>query len=96
MVTLFFSVPNAYALSTPHHLYVISRKLVETVGGTFYGIFVQGPKNVKTAYHAEVWEQEKPEKRGKLKYKTVGVLRAPGVFQTHYLGLVFFNIFVLL
>jgi hypothetical protein len=69
---------QAFALSTVHHLYLISRRLVEVVGGPFYGVFVQGPKNIKTAYQAEVWEQEKTYKNGTLKFKIVGILRAPG------------------
>ena len=78
MVFAFSFCQQAFALSTVHHLYLISRRLVEVVGGPFYGIFVQGPKNVKAAYHAEVWEQEKPYKNGTFKYKAAGVLRAPG------------------
>ena len=68
----------AFSRSTPHHLYNISRRLAVTAGAPFYGIFIQGPKNIKEAWQGEVWEQEKPEKRGKLKYKMAAVLRAPG------------------
>ena len=78
LVFAFSCCQQAFALSTVHHLYLISRRLVEVVGSPFYGIFVQGPKNVKAAYHAEVWEQEKPYKNGTLKFKAAGVLRAPG------------------
>lgn len=78
VIMAFSFCQQAFALSTVHHLYLISRRLVEVVGGPFYGIFVQGPKNVKAAYHAEVWEQEKPYKNGTLKFKVAGVLRAPG------------------
>lgn len=68
----------AWPRSTPHHIYNMSRRLVEAAGGPLYGIFVAGPRNVKIAYIAEVREQEKPEKRGKLRYKVFGIWRAPG------------------
>lgn len=70
--------PPALALSTVHHLYNISRRLVEVAGGPLYGAFVQGPKNVKKTYVSEVWEQEKPENRGLLRQKLFAVWRAPG------------------
>ena len=75
---IFLPVKLAFSRSTPHHIYNISRRLVETVGAPFYGVFVGGIKNIKKTWHEEVWEQEKPEKRGKFKYKAVAVLRAPG------------------
>lgn len=77
LILLFVPGP-VQARSTPHHIYNISRRLCETVGGPFYGVFVQGPKNIKETWQAEVWEQEKPEKRGKLQYKLFAVYRAPG------------------
>ena len=73
-----FFCPPAFCRSTPDHLYRISRRLVATAGAPLYGIFVQGPKNVKEAWQEEVWEQEKPENRGKLKHKMAGIWRAPG------------------
>ncbi|MBN1913475.1 MAG: hypothetical protein JW788_03650 [Candidatus Omnitrophica bacterium] len=77
---LFIFMPSrsAFCRSTPHHIYNISRRLVETVGAPFYGAFVAGPKNIKKTWHEEVWEQEKPEKRGKFKYKAAAVMRSPG------------------
>ncbi len=57
--------PPAHALSAPHHFYNFSRRLVEVVGAPFYGIFYRGPQMMKKAYRQEVWELEKPEKRGK-------------------------------
>ena len=77
-VTAILPLVPARAASTPHHLYNISRKLVETTGAPLYGIFVKGPKNIKQAYNAEVWGQEKPAKRGKFIHKAAGVLRSPG------------------
>ncbi len=74
-----FSSPvPVFALATPHHLYNISRRLCETIGAPFYGLLVQGPKNVKEAYVAEVWEQEKPKNRGLFRNKLFGIYRAPG------------------
>jgi hypothetical protein len=72
------SPPPAYALATAHHLYNTSRRLCETIGGPFYGLLFQGPKNVKDAYFSEVWEQEKSENRGLLRNKLFGIYRAPG------------------
>jgi hypothetical protein len=69
---------EAFALATLHHLYNASRRMYEAVGAPLYGVLIQGPKNVKTAYMDEAWHQEKPEKRGKFKYKVFGVLRSPG------------------
>ena len=75
---LLFLSERAFALSTPHHLYNMSRRLYETVGGPFYGLCIQGPKNAKKAYVSEVWEQEKPKHRGLVRYKLLGLWRAPG------------------
>jgi hypothetical protein len=72
------SPPPAFALATAHHLYNASRRLCETVGAPFYGLLVQGPKNIKDAYFSEVWEQEKPENQGLLRNKIFGIYRAPG------------------
>lgn len=68
----------AFALSLPHHLYNMTRRLCETAGAPVYGIFFQGPKNIKETYISEVWEQEKIKNRGKLRYKLFAVWRAPG------------------
>jgi hypothetical protein len=70
--------PPAYALSPPHHLYNISRRLVEVVGAPFYAIFYSGPKKMKEAYRQEVWEQEKPKHNGKFRYKLKALPRALG------------------
>lgn len=70
--------PHAYALSTVHHGYLIGRRLCQAVLAPFQGMFYDGPINIKRAYVGEVWQREKPEKNGKLSYKIVGVLRAPG------------------
>lgn len=77
LAMLLFSSP-AYALSPPHHLYKISRRLVEVVGAPLYGIFYQGPKNMKKAYMQEVWEQEKPKHNGKLRFKLKAIPRLFG------------------
>ncbi|MCM8789560.1 MAG: hypothetical protein NC916_00855 [Candidatus Omnitrophica bacterium] len=69
---------NAYSRSVPHHVYNISRRLVATAGAPFYGILVDGPRNIKKVWHEEVWGQEKPENRGKLKYRVAAIWRAPG------------------
>lgn len=69
----------SYSHSTRHHLIDMGKSLVECVGAPFYHTFVQGPKDVKAEYNYEVWEREKPEKRGLLKYKLFGIWRAPGV-----------------
>lgn len=74
---LCFCTP-AYALATPHHIYNISRRLVEVVGAPFYAIFYDGPKRMKKAWADEVWGQEKPEKRGLLIHKVAAVPRAVG------------------
>lgn len=70
--------PPAYALATPHHIYNISRRLVEVVGAPFYAIFYDGPKRIKKAWTDEVWGQEKPEKRGLLIHKVAAIPRAAG------------------
>jgi len=70
--------PNAYAHNPPHHVYLIFRRLTQAVLAPFQGVFFDGPRMIKDAYVSEVWEQEKPEKRGKFLFKVVGVLRAPG------------------
>ncbi|MFA5363356.1 MAG: hypothetical protein WC335_09015 [Candidatus Omnitrophota bacterium] len=72
------SSPPAFALASAHHLYNASRRLCETAGAPFYGLLVQGPKNVKDAYVSEVREQEKPENNGLLRNKIFGIYRAPG------------------
>lgn len=78
LLLVFLSYQTAFSRSVPHHLYNISRRLVAAAGAPLYGIFVQGPKSIKKAWHEEVWEQEKPEKRGKLKHKVAAIWRAPG------------------
>ena len=42
------------------------------------GIFITGPQNIKKAYTSEVWDREKPTKRGLLRYKIFALWRAPG------------------
>lgn len=69
---------RAYALSGRHHLINTCKNLGQAVMAPFYGLLIKGPKNVKQAYKYEVWEREKPEKRGLLRYKMFGLWRAPG------------------
>jgi hypothetical protein len=76
--SLLIITPPAYAHNPPHHVYLIFRRLTQAVLAPFQGVFHDGPINIKNAYVAEVWEQEKPEKRGKIENKIIGVLRAPG------------------
>lgn len=80
LLILIFLIPsiNAYPSSTRGHLITMGKSLVETIGAPIYGIFVQGPKNIKQAYTYEAWEREKKEKRGLLRYKMLGIWRAPG------------------
>ena len=79
LICIFLLSPcQTFALSPPHHLYNISRRLCEVVGAPIYGVFFQGPKNIKEAYVSEVWEQEKPENRGQLHRKLFALWRAPG------------------
>ena len=75
---LFLFCPPAYALATPHHIYNISRKLVEIVGGIPYAIFYDGPRRMKKAWVNEIWEVEKPEKRGQPIRVVIAVPRAVG------------------
>ena len=77
ILSIFVNTP-IYAYSTRNHLINMGKKLVETVGGPIYGIFVKGPKNIKQAYRYEVYELEKPEKRNRIKSKIFGIWRAPG------------------
>lgn len=77
MVILFWS-NEAQALSRSHHLYNIGRNLVKMSVAPLKGIFVTGPRNIKKAYIYEVYEREKIEDRGKLRYKLFGIWRAPG------------------
>jgi len=77
LALLCFASP-AYALSPPHHLYNASRRLVEMVGAPFYFLFCEGPRRMKAAWQAEVWGQEKPEKRGKFRYRLQAVPRMVG------------------
>lgn len=77
-VSMCLYCPASFALSTPHHLYSMSRACVRVIGALPYALFVQGPKNIKETYRQEVWEQEKEKHRGKMKYKLAGIARAPG------------------
>jgi hypothetical protein len=70
--------PNAYALSTVHHGYLIGRRLCQAILAPFQGICYDGPVKIKHAYIGEAWKQEKPEKNGRFFLKVRGVLRAPG------------------
>ena len=78
IILLVMLSPQTYPYSIRHHLINIGKGLVETVGSPLYGTFIQGPKNIKNAYNYEVWEREKEEKRGLLRYKLFGIWRAPG------------------
>ncbi len=79
IIVLLFSLSfNAYSSSTRHHLINMGKNLTKCIFSPLYGIFIQGPKNIKEAYQYEVWEREKPEKRGQLRYKLFSLWRAPG------------------
>jgi len=79
LILLILTVTNpVHASSTRGHLITMGRSLIETIGSPLYGIFIQGPKNAKQAYTYEAWGREKEEKRGLMRYKMLGVWRAPG------------------
>ncbi len=68
----------AYALATPHHLYNISRRLVEVVGAPFYAIFYEGPRRMKKVWNEEMQGAEKPKHRGRPVNLLSAVPRAVG------------------
>lgn len=78
LCALFCFCPPAYALATPHHLYNISRRLVEVVGAPFYAIFYEGPRRMKKAWADEMHGTEKPEQRGRPVNLLNAVPRAAG------------------
>ena len=77
IITTSLLIPSGYPKSVRGHLINMGENLVELIGAPLYGAFVQGPKNVKNAYEYEAWGREKPEKRGLLRYKLLGIWRAP-------------------
>ena len=70
--------PLSYAHSARHHLIKATKGIIGAAFSPLYGILIQGPKNIKEAYTYEVYQREKPEKRGQLRYKLFGIWRAPG------------------
>lgn len=69
---------SAYAYSIRRHLINMGKNLVEFTSSPLYGVFVKGPQNIKKAYTYEVWEREKPEKRGLWRYRLFALWRMPG------------------
>ena len=68
----------AYAHSVRHHLIDTGKNFTDALCSPLYGIFIQGPKNIKDAYQYEVWGREKEEERGLLRYRLFAIWRAPG------------------
>jgi len=69
---------QVFAHSIRHHIIDMGKNLVKLTLSPLYGVFVQGPKNIKEAYTYEVYGSEKPEKRGLLWKKAFAIWRSPG------------------
>jgi len=74
-----FLSQKSYAYTTEHHLVNMGRDLLNVVAFPLKAIFILGPQEIKTMYKYEVYEREKPEKRGLLRYKLFAVWSAPAV-----------------
>jgi hypothetical protein len=77
-LSLFLS-GKSYAYTTEHHLVNMGRDVLNVVFSPLKGAFIQGPHDIKKVYNYEVYEREKPEKRGLLRYKIFAVCSAPAV-----------------
>lgn len=67
----------AYAYSVRHHLINMGRNLVKMAFSPLYAAFIQAPRNIKETYGYEVWGREKPEKRGRFRYRLFAIWRSP-------------------
>ncbi len=70
---------RCFAYTTPHHLVNMGRDILNVISSPFKALFYKGPQNVKKMYKYEVYEREKPEKRGLLRYKFFAIISAPAV-----------------
>jgi hypothetical protein len=57
----------------------MGRDLLNVIASPVKAAFKEGPKDVRTMYQHEVYEREKPEKRGLIRYKLFALFRAPAV-----------------
>lgn len=78
IVLLVFFSEKAEAYSMRHHLINMTRNIIRAGFSPLYGAFIKGPQNIKKAYTYEVWEKEKPEKRGLWRYRFFAFWRTPG------------------
>lgn len=76
---ILFLSQKSYAYTTEHHLVNMGRNLLNVVFSPLKGAFIQGPQEIKKMYKYEVYEREKPEKRGLLRYKIFALWSAPAV-----------------
>ena len=70
---------RAHAYTTEHHLINMGRDLLNVVASPVKAALKQGPEDVRKMYQYEVYEREKPEKRGRFRYKLFALLSAPAV-----------------
>jgi len=66
------------ARTVKEHILNIIKELSYTPLSVLKGIFLYSVENVKKAYNYEVYQREKPEKRGKLRYKLFAIWRSIG------------------
>ncbi len=78
LILITFFCLNAYPYSARHHVINMGKNLKDAALSPIKGLFITGPKNIQEAYQYEVWEREKQEKRGLLRYKLFALWRVPG------------------
>ncbi|HOW42895.1 MAG TPA: hypothetical protein P5110_06510 [Candidatus Omnitrophota bacterium] len=69
----------ACARTTEHHLINMGRDVLNVIASPVKALLIKGPQAVKRMYAYEVYEREKPEDRGLLRYKLFAILSAPAV-----------------
>ena len=70
---------GVYAYTPEHHLINMGRDVLNILASPVKGVFLKGPADVSAMYQAEVYGREKPEKRGKFRYRMFALWSAPAV-----------------
>lgn len=78
-LTICFIAPlPSYARSSRNHLIKGTKSIGKAIADPLHGIFVIGPKNIKSTWNYEVHQREKEEDRNRLRGKLFAIWRAPG------------------